>query len=84
MLSDIKRKISGAKAQVMISENGAAKVKYVIDNATPCFKSKEEYIEHLDSLFTEKKPLSTTRTTLYCLIISQKCIGKIRCIFNII
>ena len=54
MLSDIKRKIRGAKAQVMISENGAAKAKYVIDNATPCFKSKEEYIEHLDSLFTEK------------------------------
>ncbi len=50
--------MDSAKAQVMIIrkllENGAAKAKYVIENATPHFKSKDEYIEYIDSLFSEK------------------------------
>ena len=51
--------MDSAKAQVMIIrkllENGAAKAKHVIENAAPHFKSKEEYVKHLDSLFTEKE-----------------------------
>ena len=51
--------MDSAKAQVMILrkllENGAAKANYVLENANVHFKSKEEYIAHLDSLFMDKE-----------------------------
>lgn len=51
--------MDSAKAQVVIIrkllENDAAKAKYVIENAVPYFKSKEEYINHLDSIFLDKE-----------------------------
>ena len=31
------------------------KAKYVIDNANPHFKTKEEYLNYIDSLFTDKE-----------------------------
>lgn len=46
--------MDSAKAQVMIIrkllENEAAKAKYVVENADPLFKSKEEYIAFMDAL----------------------------------
>ncbi len=51
--------LDSAKAQVMIIrkllENGAAKAKYVVENASPRFKSKDEYIEFMDSLYFDKQ-----------------------------
>ena len=50
--------MDSAKAQVMIIrkllENGAAKAKYVVENANPYFKNKEDYIKHLDSIAYDK------------------------------
>lgn len=50
--------MDSAKAQVIILrkllENGAAKAKFVVENANPQFKSKEEYIEYLSSVYSEK------------------------------
>ncbi len=51
--------MDSAKAQVMIIrkllENEAAKAKYVVENANPRFKSKEEYIAFVDSLYSDKQ-----------------------------
>lgn len=51
--------MDSAKAQVLIIrkllENDAAKAKYVVENAAPHFNSKEEYLNHIDSLFSEKE-----------------------------
>ena len=51
--------MDSAKAQVMIIrkllENEAAKAKYVVENANPRFKSKEEYIAFMDSLYFDKQ-----------------------------
>lgn len=50
--------MDSAKAQVMILrkllENNAEKARFVVENATPYFKSREEFTNHLDSLFSEK------------------------------
>ena len=50
--------MDSAKAQVMIIckllENDAAKAKFVIENATPHFKTKEEYFSHIDSIAFDK------------------------------
>lgn len=50
--------MDSAKAQVMILrkllENNAEKAKHVIENANPYFKSKEEYLNHIDSIAIEK------------------------------
>ncbi len=49
--------MDSAKAQVMIIrrllEKDAEKARFVIDNATPQFKSKEEYLSYLDSCRSE-------------------------------
>ena len=51
--------MDSAKAQVMIIrkllENEAAKAKYVVENAEPLFKSKEEYIAFMESLCFDKQ-----------------------------
>ncbi len=51
--------MDSAKAQVMIIrkllENEAAKAKHVVENANPRFKSKEEYIAFMDSLYFDKQ-----------------------------
>ena len=50
--------MDSAKAQVMILrkllENDAAKAKYVIENSTPYFKTKEEYFNHINSISSDK------------------------------
>ena len=54
--------MESAKAQVMILrkllENNAQKAKQVIERAEPYFKSKEEYIAHLESLFSDKEAVN--------------------------
>lgn len=56
--------MDSAKAQVMIIrrllENGASRARHVIDNAHPQFSSREEYIAHIDSLFSEKEAVIYT------------------------
>ena len=51
--------MDSAKAQVVIIrkllENEAVKAKYVVENYEPHFKDKEEFINHLESLFIEKE-----------------------------
>ncbi len=51
--------MESAKAQAIIIrkllENDAAKAKYVIENATPHFKSKEEYLALIDSISMDKE-----------------------------
>lgn len=51
--------IDSAKAQVLILrrllENGAEKAKYVIENADPHFKCKDDYLKYVDSLFIDKQ-----------------------------
>ena len=51
--------MDSAKAQVMIIrkllENDAAKAKFVVENASPHFKTKEEYIKHIDSIVSDKE-----------------------------
>ncbi len=51
--------MDSAKAQVLIIrkllENNAEKARYVVDNANPHFKTKEEYLNYLDTLFTDKE-----------------------------
>ena len=50
--------MDSAKAQVMIIRlllgNDAEKAKYIVENAKPYFKSKEEYVACVESLFLEK------------------------------
>ena len=50
--------MDSAKAQVMIVRlllgNDAEKAKYIVENAKPYFKSKEEYVACVESLFLEK------------------------------
>jgi hypothetical protein len=50
--------MDSAKAQVMIIrkllENGAKKAKYVVENADPYFKNKEDYTKFLDAIASEK------------------------------
>ena len=50
--------MDSAKAQVMIVrlllDNDAEKAKYIVENAKPYFKSKEEYVACVESLFLEK------------------------------
>ena len=50
--------LDSAKAQVMIIrrllERDAERARFVVGNATPQFRSKEEYLAHLESLFSEK------------------------------
>ena len=51
--------MDSAKAQVMIIrkllENDAVKAKFVVENATPYFKTKEEYLKHIDSIASDKE-----------------------------
>ena len=51
--------MDSAKAQVVIVrkllENDASRAKEVIANAAPHFKSKEEYLAHVESLFIDKE-----------------------------
>ncbi len=51
--------IDSAKAQLVIIDkllsNGAERAKYVIDNAKVHFRSREEYVERLSSLFVDKE-----------------------------
>ena len=37
-----------------VLNNGAEKAKYVIEQADPYFKSKEEYIDMLESIYSDK------------------------------
>ena len=50
--------LDSAKAQVMIIrrllENDAEKARYIVENAKPLFKSKEELVECLESIYLEK------------------------------
>ena len=51
--------MDSAKAQVMIIrkllENDAEKAKFVVENANPHFKSKEEYLSYIDSIAFDKE-----------------------------
>lgn len=50
--------LDSAKAQVMIIrqllKNDAEKAKHVIEHADPYFKSKEEFVDYLESVYSEK------------------------------
>ena len=51
--------MDSAKAQAAIIrkllENGAEKAKYVVENAAVRFKSREEYVAYIESLFVDKE-----------------------------